>query len=375
MRITRVVREAVSTQEALGRRIGDARDDAGITQADLARALGVDPSAVTRMESGDRKVSATELVAIAGTLGRPIDWFVYESPPAVLSRRQEAGVTSRSLDLEIESLARDVDFVVREGLLRAPTRTRERVPADHADAERLALRSRQSMDRPDGPLLDLQAACETLGVVAVSLELGAGSGDGAYVEVGETGVALINGSLDAGRRRFNLAHELGHHLVGDAFAAELTAGPAAETERLLNTFAAHLLLPRAAVTALWNERSINDRRLAVVAIAARFRVSWTVACNQLRDFDLIRHEERATLVDREPRAGEFLAAGERWEPELVAPSVPPVYAKQIVNGYRTGNLTPQRTVELLRHTISTNDLPPRFERTIEDFRRELQPLP
>lgn len=49
-------------------------------------------------------------------------------------------------------------------------------------------------------------------------DLGEEGRDGAYVAVDKWGVALINGSVDPGRRRFNLAHELGHHLFADAYA-------------------------------------------------------------------------------------------------------------------------------------------------------------
>lgn len=60
--------EAVVTQADLGRRIADARTEAGMTQADLAAGIGLERTALVRMESGERKVSATELVAIAGAL-------------------------------------------------------------------------------------------------------------------------------------------------------------------------------------------------------------------------------------------------------------------------------------------------------------------
>ena len=77
--------EAVVSQADLGRRIADARAEAGMTQADLAADIGVERTALVRVESGERKVSATELVAIAGALGRPVDWFFTESPPAVVA--------------------------------------------------------------------------------------------------------------------------------------------------------------------------------------------------------------------------------------------------------------------------------------------------
>ncbi len=57
----------------LGRRIAQARVEADMTQAELGRAIGLDRTAVAKLEAGARKVSATELVSIASALDRPID--------------------------------------------------------------------------------------------------------------------------------------------------------------------------------------------------------------------------------------------------------------------------------------------------------------
>ena len=103
-------REVASTPADLGRRIADARTEAGTTQADLAATIGIERTAVVRIESGERKVSATEVVAIAEALDRSVDWFFTESPVAVVSRRRDPAVGgfSRALDRALESAARDV---------------------------------------------------------------------------------------------------------------------------------------------------------------------------------------------------------------------------------------------------------------------------
>lgn len=47
----------VETQADLGRRIAEAREDVGKTQAEVAALLGLDRTALVRIESGSRKVS------------------------------------------------------------------------------------------------------------------------------------------------------------------------------------------------------------------------------------------------------------------------------------------------------------------------------
>jgi Zn-dependent peptidase ImmA (M78 family)/DNA-binding XRE family transcriptional regulator len=366
----------IRTQADLGRRIAQAREDSRKTQSELADLVGLDRTAVVRLEAGNRKVSATELVAIASALERPIDWFVTESPPAVISRRQNSAVggLSRRLDLALENAARDIAFLIEQGILPHQGHALNTAPQSFEDAETLARSVRTEAQLPEGPIHDLQVVCERLGLLAFSLALGPDSGDAAYVEVSDLGVAVVNGTTDSGRRRFSLAHELGHHVVGDAFEPEPRLG-ASDTERMLNVFAAHFLMPRSAVQNTWDEFRNRSARLAATAVAVRFRVSWSAACNQLRDLGIIDGRERGLLVEDDLRKGEMLELGERWVPELEPPSVPPGYAQAVVNAYRARRLTRARTVELLHGTVTESELPAIEETTLERLRRELEVEP
>ena len=366
-------REVAVTQADLGRRIADARTEAGLTQAELAATIGLERTALVRIESGDRKVSATELVAIAGALDRPVDWFFTESPVAVVSRRRDPAVGgfSRALDRALELAARDVAFLEGFRLLPSAERPARKTPESFEDAEDLARSVREEAGRPDGPLLDLQSAAESLGLLGFSLALGPDAGDAAYVEVGNLGVAVINGTTDPGRRRFSLAHELGHHLTGDAYEPSPRLG-ASGTERMFNTFAAYLLMPRSSVLSIWEEFSAQSPRLAAVAVAVRLSVSWTAACNQLRNLGLIDAQERERLVGNDLRRGELFEFGERFAVELDPPSVPPAYARAVVGAYRRGQLTAARTVELLHYSVGEADLPEPDAMSLDELRSEFE---
>ena len=84
--------ETVAGPAELGARVAQARDEAGLTQGALAAELGIDRTSLVRIESGERKVSASELATIAQIVDRPIDWFVVLSPPIVVSRRSSGDV-------------------------------------------------------------------------------------------------------------------------------------------------------------------------------------------------------------------------------------------------------------------------------------------
>jgi Zn-dependent peptidase ImmA (M78 family) len=244
------------------------------------------------------------------------------------------------------------------------------MPMSFSDAEQLAGVARSLTNEPEGPLLDLQSACERLGLLSFSLDLGLDAGDAAYVEAEDVGVAVVNGTTEPGRRRYSLAHELGHHLVGDAYEPTPRLGTTDDSERLLNAFAAYFLMPRSAVVSIWNAFSQQSPRSAAVILAARFRVSWTVACNQLRNLDLIDSRERELLIERDLSKGEMLELGERWVSELDPPAVPPSYAQSVINAYRARKLTSSRTVELLWGLVEESDLPEVEEAPVDALRNE-----
>jgi Zn-dependent peptidase ImmA (M78 family)/transcriptional regulator with XRE-family HTH domain len=360
----------------LGRRVALGRGLAELTQVRLAELVGIDRSALAKIESGTRRVSAPELVRLAAALDRPIDWFFSPSPPAVISRRSDPAVGGRSaqLDSRVERLARDVEAMIAQGVLPQGTATSLTPPTTVHEAEQRARETRSLLTLALEPLLELQAAVERLGLYAFSLPLGSSAGDAAYVALETCGVAVINGQTDPGRRRFNLAHELGHHLFGDAYSPDLGLSPRDETEKLINVFAIHLLLPREAVRQTWSQFP-GDQRLGATALAVRFRVSWSAVCAQLRNLELIDAPQREDLAARPLTNGDFVALGERWAGELDAPSVPPAYGRRVLGAYRGGRLTAARALELLWGTVPEEDLPERLAIPIDALKRDFSPMP
>lgn len=60
-------------------RLGRARREAGLTQAEVAERLGKPQSFVAKCEAGDRRIDVIELLWFARLYGKPLDWFVEES--------------------------------------------------------------------------------------------------------------------------------------------------------------------------------------------------------------------------------------------------------------------------------------------------------
>ena len=356
----------------LGQRIAQAREDLGMTQEGLGRAVGLDRSAISRLENGERRLNVPELVEIAVVLGRPLAYFVADPVPAAVSRRNDidhAHDTNRRLDVELDQFASDLRGLMAQDLLRAHERMTLSVPQAHADAEKAAAKIRAQMSLGSEPILDLGSTCEELGLFTFAAALGENGADGGCVEVEDRtsaiGAAVINGDAAAGRRRMTLAHELGHWVFGDAYDSQASIS----SERMISSFAIHFLAPRAGVARVWNEHkswTIRDRALAV---GAEFRLSWSAAASHLLNLQLIDYDQHRALNEYEPRRGDYLRLGLGWTEELAAPYLSPTFTAAVLNAYLDEHLTGARALELLRGTLSADQLPQRTGGSTEDLRR------
>lgn len=353
----------------LGKRIAEARVAAGMSQRDLSVALQqADHTTISKMESGIRRVSATEIFAIAQVLGRPLQWFVMEEVPAAISRRTDDGFDPELgvlLDDAIELLADDARSLLRKGLIVAHPRPAAAVPTTYADAERVAEVARERAGLQNEPIADILAVCEKLGMHVYVGNYGE-SADGTCVTVDSTdetatAVAVINAERPSGRKRVTVAHELAHWLVGDAYDAH-----SADSETMVKAVAIHFLIPRAGATALWNDYARDSPRRRATRIAGTYRVSWTATVNQLKNIGLISEHERLTMARVKPLVSEFIAAGVSLIPDdLMAPRLSPQLAAAIVRGYEGAKLTRKRALMMLRGSIGDAQLRQRDDAPFE----------
>ncbi|SEH83391.1 Zn-dependent peptidase ImmA, M78 family [Mycolicibacterium rutilum] len=364
--------------KTLGLRVAQARGERDVTQAKLGEMVGLERSAISRAEKGERRLTMAEMVAIAEALGRPLGFFVNDPLPAVVNRRRDLANapedarhdTTEALDTEIELFAADALMLLEMGLLAPVKRDREaRTPQGHEEAEHLASAVRDSLGAGDEPILNLGQACEQLGLYTYAASLGTNGPDGGCVEVTaddeSIAVAVINGDVDSGRRRMTLAHELGHWLCGDAYDA--MAG--ADCEKMLFSFAIHFLAPRSGATRVWLDHADWNSRDRALAVAAVYHLSWSAAVNQLRNLGLIDWEEAKSLLHQEPRRGDYVHLKLTWAREPKSPYLSPGFSAACIEGYTSGQLTAARTIELLRDTMSPDELPERPVLSLDDLRR------
>lgn len=356
--------EPVETWSEVGERVRQARLAVGLTQAELARRIGMERSALVRAEGGERRLDALELFRVAEALELPVRHFLSRPPAAVISRRsalaEGADAAARErylLDADLEAHLADTSWLVDHALLHPP----EPPPASPAGtverARALARETRRQLGlAPSDPVGPVAAACEQFSLYLHVVDRDA---DGASLLADTFGVAVIGGRSDPGRRRFTGAHELGHHLLGDAYHSD--AGVAAsldQREQIVHAFAAELLIPDDVLHTAWQRDATTRERL--IWLAGTYRVSWSVALGAAHRAGLVPPDEHQRLRADTPRRGEFLAVlGAEPVEDLTIGEVGPAWQRAVLAGWQSGELTAARTVELLHSRLDEDDLPER----------------
>lgn len=72
---------------AVGRRLREARREAGISLQQLGEAMGVSAETVRRYETGLRRMTPARLAAAVRFLGVPLAWFFSNGSPPAPTRR------------------------------------------------------------------------------------------------------------------------------------------------------------------------------------------------------------------------------------------------------------------------------------------------
>lgn len=345
----------------IGERIRESRLAAGLSQEDLARQVGLERTKVAKIESGDRRVDALELVRLAAALRVPMGHFLHR-PPQVLSRRAQLledtdGDTARhtySLDAALLAWLRDVRQLVELDILRPRPVLAYTGPVTDAEAAREVARwTRSQLKLGTGPIESLMAVCEQAGQLVLVTDL---PGDGASLVDQEIAVAVVSGQSDPGRRRTTAAHELGHLVLGDEYSSDLgVATSRAERESVVQAFAAELLLPTEVVA---KQHPVPDLRYALTKLAATYRTSWSLAMRQASHAGVVEADQMRSMSAVAPTRAELRDAID-WAPEadLAAVRVPPSYAQAVMRAWKEDFVTSERAVELMHKQLTIDDLP------------------
>ncbi|WP_055550626.1 helix-turn-helix domain-containing protein [Streptomyces sp. NBRC 110028] len=348
----------------IGARIAEARRERGATQAQLAATIGMDRTALAKIESGSRRVTAVELVMIARELGRRVEWFVDEVPPALVSyRRAQPGVAVQVIDTELDSLVRDAEFVA-SGCPELVAGQPEPLPhpVTMRDAEDLAVRARRLLGLgPGQPAQEISRLAASVGLLVFAVDLGEGA-DAGTVLLKRGGVALVNGHWRVGRRRLAAAHELGHYLVADEFSLDwrVAAAEAEGIEARLDRFARALLLPGEDLRGRWAEwLAAPDEtwRDAAVRAASHYGVDMATLARRLQELGLVDGSRANDIRRVHTKQADIVEKNLVVRDEMAPVTLPRPYEQAVLKLYRREVITADRALGLLRGTFGPDSLP------------------
>lgn len=364
----------------LGKRIREARKRAALNQTDLARETGLERTALNRIESGTRKVSALELADISEAIGVRMTSFFEDPLPALVSHRSATGLDTADskIDSLLAEIASDVELVISLGApgtliprkAEAVQANPERWEAALSDPEQMAREVRELMgeDALD-PIQVLTDRVAELGLLAFSTDIGRDTADAGTVLLPNGAVSLVNSFMKVGRRRLALAHELGHYLIADDYSVDwrVAGGSSASTtEASLDRFARCLLLPGKAMRQRWTSES-DWPRDAALRLASDYRVDMSTLALRLQELGLIDSVEAGEVrAFRQGKADLIELDLHVPAEELKGTSVPRTYARSVLKLVTDGKVSRERALGLLRGTLDEADLPePRKKRADE----------
>ncbi|MBI1331460.1 MAG: ImmA/IrrE family metallo-endopeptidase [Armatimonadetes bacterium] len=363
------------TRDHLAERIRQARDNARLTQDQLAELAGMERSALAKVEIAARNATGGEIERIAYALGKnPMD-LLGNGPLC-----QGASVQFRSVTDE-ESAENRKAVMDCIALLQEARQLETYLGVDRPDVAKgysfgritnfseavhvgrsVAKFERARLGLGHAPIPDIADLINLQGIRAAAVPM-KDEVSGIFLQDEELGTAiLVNQNMSRVRRRFSYGHEYAHALLDRDEPSEPSGRKNAKElrEARANAFAAEFLVPEDGIYGLLaqlekgeasrfhgalfspsyenlelfeertdsNAQKITIREVAL--IAHTYRVSVDVATYRLFDIGVIRRPETDALLDQRDNAQELIKLLRFWDAESEEPNNQPLLQQQIL---------------------------------------------
>ncbi len=312
------------TTNLIGARIKALREERKLSQDDLARIFGFkDRQTVSAIENGERRLSAEELLTAVEKLGAPLDYF---TNPFLLVGEGRFSWRQSNVTSHLDAFERSAGRWIAAQKVLAPRvgrpapnlRQALKLTSKSSFEDAMASGERFAADFHFGPVpaANVAGAMERdLGILVLMVDAIDGV-SGAACRLPELDAVLINRREVAGRRNFDLAHELFHILTWDAMPPDHVEDSAEQSrirvEQLANNFASALLMPAAVLEEYgpWSDDIANRlnaaaNALQVTATAVKWRLvalGWitAAAAKQIPDAALRNNGQPQGRVELPP---------------------------------------------------------------------------
>ena len=348
----------------------NARKSLGMTQQEVASALGISRSAISLIESGKRRVSSSELAQLANlyhkTISELLDSEAVSTPDgfAVLFRAKEISKEDRMQIAEFQDLCKRYAALEKRiyGRLlewKVPSYKR---PSPYLSyyrqrraAEELAIKERRRLGLGIAPIKDIFTLLEKQGVRIFNLPLSHRiSGGSTYSE--EFGPCILINANHSIRRVFTATHEYFHCLVDRDIVANVCEESnyrkrQSRKESIAEYFAECFLMPRESVvesyyvyTGYGNRTDATD----VVLLSRDFGVSYSAMLVRLKNLNLVTNSDYVELGKARP---EKIAEGIGL-PSIDLPGpLPGKYVYMATKLYLQGEISIGKLAEYLKKNV------------------------
>jgi XRE family transcriptional regulator, fatty acid utilization regulator len=302
------------------RRIAALRESSGMKQADLAEALGFkDRQTVSAIETGDRKVTADELVRMADIFG--VELSIFSDPYEILdgasfSWRRNA-VPDKLIE-QFEEQAKSWMALYRHLSRLAGEPVNSLVPklgltenSSYEEAANSGEAIAIQFDLGNVPAAELARMLdEKLKFLVLHVDAPAGI-SGAACRLDALNVVLVNRAEAAARRAFNLAHELFHLATWEQMTPDhiesvrLEGRGRPRAEQLADNFASGLLMPGEVINDMLQRHPQPDdidQADWIAVLARELGVSGQAMKWRLTNLGLISRAKAARIADQDLQA-------------------------------------------------------------------------
>jgi Zn-dependent peptidase ImmA (M78 family)/transcriptional regulator with XRE-family HTH domain len=298
----------------LAKSIIASREHAGLTQDDVAAALGLSRQIIGYWEQGRRAPRTEQLLHLADLFGSSVADLVAATTSKPRSAVETAAMLYRRSHVDLDDAARRgiggfveflnfYDTLARRlgrdmtGMTRSPFLPGEGYGEYAVDAKRKASEVRHHLGLGQGPVADVDSVCAALGVTVYRAHLGrdlSSTISGAFYRHPTLGFAIvINLDMTRGRRRFTVAHELAHALLHsghDAIVVSDAGRAGDQRESYADAFAGEFLMPEEGIRRAlesWGAGPKIEDVEPVIHLQRMFNVSYITALVRLRQANII----------------------------------------------------------------------------------------
>jgi Zn-dependent peptidase ImmA (M78 family) len=254
--------------------------------------LNMSPTAIQKYEKGEITPDSKKVIAFASAYNvntLEILKVYKKSKMNFNSFRKRKRLSGKKLEL-LESIIEDevskyLEVINLNNINKSPVKLKKYNCNHKEDCEKIALEFRKYINiSPLQPISDLINILENLGILIIQIKNVNNlfnDFDGlSEIVNGIPVIVLLDDLKDGARQRFTIAHELGHFLLN-------IEDNTLDEEKLCNSFASALLMPKDAVINEFGSNRKNINFYELIAFKKEYKVSIAAINYRLKDLNII----------------------------------------------------------------------------------------